>query len=191
MDRILTLDKSLFLWLNNELANPWLDYFFWFITWLGNGWVLALLTGIGLWFYNRSLFKHHLFFIVLAMLLSGIPIVILKLLISRPRPLAEFNHLIKIGKLYIHSLNPISNTTSFPSGHTQSAFAVAVYLSFLFWRLAPIFIIFASLVGLARIYTGVHYPLDVLVGAVIGSLFSVIIWKWQRKKNLSKSNLLL
>lgn len=60
--------------------------------------------------------------------------------------------------------------SSFPSGHTTVAFAGATVLAFDEPRLAPIGYAFAVLVGLSRIYEGVHYPTDVLAGAALGSL---------------------
>lgn len=59
---------------------------------------------------------------------------------------------------------------SFPSGHTMSAFIAAVILSHFYPLLAiPVFGI-ASLIGISRVYNGVHYPGDVLAGILIGIL---------------------
>ncbi len=60
--------------------------------------------------------------------------------------------------------------SSFPSGHTTVAFAGATVLAFDAPELAPYGYAFATLVGLSRIYEGVHYPTDVLAGAALGSL---------------------
>lgn len=60
--------------------------------------------------------------------------------------------------------------SSFPSGHTTVAFAGATVLAFDTPELAPYGYAFATLVGLSRIYEGVHYPTDVLAGAALGSL---------------------
>ncbi len=181
MNSIITLDKNLFLWLNHSLNSPCLDHFFWLITWLGNGWILAFITGLGLWFYDRDIFKYHWPWMMLATLLSGLTVVLIKSLIARPRPLAEFAPLIQNGQLYINVLGSALKTNSFPSGHTQVAFAVATYLSLIFRKVAFIFLMLACLVGISRIYLGVHFPLDVLVGAMIGGGFSVIVWKWRKK----------
>ena len=68
---------------------------------------------------------------------------------------------------------------SFPSGHTCAAFAAGmIWLRALPWKwgrvAAPVL---AVLMGLSRLYVGVHYPSDVLVGAVIGALCAWVIWK--------------
>ncbi len=59
---------------------------------------------------------------------------------------------------------------SFPSNHALNIFCAAVFLSYFFPRYRAPFLIFAALIGLSRIYNGVHYPSDVLVGTLIGSI---------------------
>jgi len=65
-----------------------------------------------------------------------------------------------------------------PSSHAVNNFAVAIYFSYLYPKLKWVLIITASLIVLSRVYVGVHYPSDIIVGALIGSaigfLFSII-----------------
>jgi membrane-associated phospholipid phosphatase len=84
-----------------------------------------------------------------------------------------------------------SSDSSFPSGHTSTAFAMAtsVSLSFPKWYvIAPAFT-YATAVGYSRMYLGVHYPSDVLAGALIGAGSSFLTWKLQKllaKKHQNK-----
>ena len=63
---------------------------------------------------------------------------------------------------------------SFPSGHSASAFAGALLLSLHVPYLAPVFYAIAAIVALSRIYLGVHYPSDVVVGAAAGTVLAVV-----------------
>jgi undecaprenyl-diphosphatase len=57
---------------------------------------------------------------------------------------------------------------SFPSGHAATSFAAATVLSFARPRWAPAFYLLALAIGSSRVYAGVHYPLDIVGGAVLG-----------------------
>lgn len=75
-------------------------------------------------------------------------------------------------------MEPIFGATSFPSGHTTTTFAIAVFLvwalrgSALGWGIVG----WAVLVGLSRIYVGVHYPLDIVAGAALGAIGGSLGW---------------
>ncbi|MFG1813630.1 phosphatase PAP2 family protein [Kribbella sp. NPDC049174] len=60
---------------------------------------------------------------------------------------------------------------SFPSGHSASAAAFAVAVGEVIPGFGPVLRVAASVVAFSRVYTGVHYPSDVLVGATVGALF--------------------
>lgn len=86
-----------------------------------------------------------------------------------------------------HQIKPLIDhvaDASFPSSHTTFVFVIA--LSYLFYKskYALIFIIAAFWVGLARVYVGVHYPLDI-IGGILVSLLSVTL-SWQIKKFIRK-----
>ena len=66
-------------------------------------------------------------------------------------------------------------TGSFPSGHATVAFACATILALAVPRLAPPLFALAGLVAWSRVYVGVHYPLDVLAGAVLGVVLAFAI----------------
>ena len=72
-------------------------------------------------------------------------------------------------------LMEVPTTSSFPSGHALSSFACAYVLARAEPRLAVPAFVLAVLIGFSRIYVGVHYPLDVLAGAVLGLLVATAL----------------
>jgi len=74
---------------------------------------------------------------------------------------------------------------SFPSGHAATSFAAATILSFAFPRLAPFLFVLAAAVAWSRVYVGVHYPLDILGGAVLGVLLATALRRLVRGRQRS------
>ena len=98
----------------------------------------------------------------------------LKHLVARPRPWLDVAGLIPL--IAEHDPN------SFPSGHTTAAFAAGmVWARALPWGWArPLAVVMAVCMGLSRLYVGVHYPTDVLAGALVGSFcawLALKLWK--------------
>ena len=69
----------------------------WWVSVLGDGPPLTLLTGLGLWWYDRSIFKRHYVWLVLAVVLAALVSQGLKRSLERPRPLSEFAALLQSG----------------------------------------------------------------------------------------------
>jgi undecaprenyl-diphosphatase len=91
----------------------------------------------------------------------------LKALFDRPRP-----------PLRYAEPEPLVRTPhdgSFPSGHAATSFAAATIMSFAFPRLAPFLFVLAALVAWSRVYVGVHYPLDIIGGALLGILVALAV----------------
>lgn len=63
---------------------------------------------------------------------------------------------------------------SFPSGHTAAACSIATVISYYYPGFVGIFIIYATLIGISRMYLAVHFPTDVLVGAFVGILITTL-----------------
>jgi len=102
---------------------------------------------------------------VIAVVLADWSAMGLKAFFDRPRPPLRYAE----PKTLVH--NP--HDASFPSGHAATSFAAATMLSFAFPRVAPFLYVLAAAVAFSRVYVGVHYPLDVLGGALLGVLIAV------------------
>ncbi len=101
-----------------------------------------------------------------ALVLSHLVVRILKQSCARLRPSAALD---------IQALVREPTCSSFPSGHAAAAMAVAFVYAMAFPSLAPVLIPGAVLVGASRVFLGVHYPGDVLIGQLIAVLTAVPI----------------
>lgn len=125
-----------------------------------------------------STIKKQAIFIGEAFLVNGFITLALKKAVNRNRPFETYP-----------DIDQASSSTgeSFPSGHTSLAFATATSLSLAYpkwYIIAPSFI-WASTVGYSRMHLGVHYPSDVVAGAIIGSGSAYLTYKvnkWINKK---------
>jgi len=95
---------------------------------------------------------------------------ILKVTVTRLRPFINIPNL-NIKKIGIDKY-------SFPSGHTTGAFSLAVIIALYFPIFGFITVPLAICVGLSRIYIGVHYPTDVIMGLIIGSTCSFLTYRF-------------
>jgi undecaprenyl-diphosphatase len=82
-----------------------------------------------------------------------------------------------------HQLGPSERTHSFPSGHTATAFAGATVLSAFAPRYRLAFYALACLTAFSRLYNGVHYPTDVLAGAVLGVATALLLLAGARRRS--------
>jgi undecaprenyl-diphosphatase len=94
----------------------------------------------------------------------------------RPRP---YVHLPLVHKLI--SMPMSENFQSFPSGHAIFFFALSTVVYYFNKKLGVIFFIFAVLMGIARVFVGVHWPSDILGGAILGILVGLVV-TWFYKK---------
>jgi undecaprenyl-diphosphatase len=113
-----------------------------------------------LWLKNKKKVSLHLFY---AFILDTISVVLLKFVFLRPRPSEIFN----LGM-------DIEIGSSFPSGHTERVFSGAFILSHYYEKYRILFYSLSVIVAFSRIYIGLHFPLDVLIGAINGILFGAI-----------------
>ncbi len=104
--------------------------------------------------------------VALATLIAGIVANLLKTVFDVPRPFAE--------GLW-SALGSLPSTGSMPSGHAATAFAAATALAMMFPRLRWAAYALAALICVSRVYLGVHYVSDVVVGALLGALIGVAV----------------
>ena len=121
--------------------------------------------------------------LISATLVGSILTTTMKLSVDRTRPFVTYpNDIVKYTKGGSHS---------FPSGHTSMAFATATSISLMYpkwYVIAPSFL-WASSIGYSRMYLGVHYPTDVLAGAILGagtSLGTHYLFNYIKKKQAAK-----
>lgn len=156
------LDVSALNLVNHGWSNPVLDAFFSFVTEQRNYVLPAGLFAVYLWVKKGLPGRLCLLTLILGVAVADpISSRLLKPLVHRVRPCAAVP-----GVLTPHGDR---GTFSFPSSHAVNiaAAAVIVGLSFPEWALAAL--VLALLVGLSRIYLGLHYPSDVLAGYILGS----------------------
>lgn len=158
-------DSGLILWIQENLRNPVLDKFFVLVTRLGDKGIIWIILSLFLIIpkKTRRIGIMCLVALIISLLFNNI---IIKNIIKRSRPFHQ-----------ITDLRNLVNAKgySFPSGHTSSSFACAtVMFGNLPKKYGIVMIMLAALIGFSRIYTGVHYPLDVLGGIVTGLLSSYI-----------------
>jgi undecaprenyl-diphosphatase len=104
----------------------------------------------------------------------------LKALVDRPRPPLRYAQ----PKVLV----PLPHDASFPSGHAATSFAAATMLSFAAPRLAPFLFLLAAAVAFSRVYVGVHYPLDIVGGAVLGTIVALSIRYLVRRRIRPRSS---
>lgn len=154
-----------------SIANPFWDFLFQLITICGEQIVIILIIGIIYWTLDKRLGEYIAYSVLASVLLNST----IKDIFKMKRP---------IGEEGIRTLREQTATGySFPSGHTQSASsfygAIAIYLrKRVMYIIATIMII---LIGFSRLYLGVHYPKDVIVGGVLGVLTSLVCYKLYNK----------
>lgn len=107
--------------------------------------------------------------LIVATFFTWFVVQMIKVLVAHPRPFTTL--------MQINALVPGQTGYSFPSGHTALTVAVATVVYVYHKRLGQLLYAFAFVVALSRIYVGVHYPIDVLVGILIGIGIPVCIHK--------------
>ena len=169
LESLINFEGSILLFLQNYVRNPVLNALLIPFT-LSNIAGISCILIVAVFIYFKSLRKAGILMgisLLLEFLLNNL---IIKNLFARIRPYEVIDGLILlVGK---------APDYSFPSGHTGSAFALAVVIFMVMDRKYGIIaLILASLMGFSRLYVGIHYPSDVLGGVILGVVTSVIAVK--------------
>lgn len=126
-------------------------------------------------FKKNIVLKHNAFRIFVPVAISAIIANILKYAIDLPRPYEIYPFIEKLG---------VGGSPSFPSGHTADAFAFAVALALISpkWYIVVPSLLWAMLIGYSRMALGVHFPSDVLAGAIIGTTSAMMCFWFEKRK---------
>lgn len=190
MEWLRSIDESWFRAIHERWHRDWLDPVFWVVSSSGLGWVQpALIVLFGFLLRSGNSFKESLrrnfgawgWPLLLSYALSGsLNTFLIKRLIERDRP----------SNLAWAHPQETAYFGSFPSGHTATSFGIAVMALFLTrgtrlaW-LGWLSIFWACMVGVSRVYRGVHWPTDVLGGALcgmVGASLAILILRLLSRK---------
>ena len=173
LDSLIHTDKDLFLWLNGQHNSFWdvvmvvITYKFTWIPLYG-----ILIYGL-ISLYKKKAVGYLLCIIAVVALSDQIASGLFKPYFMRLRPC----HDPVIGSL-VHVLGGCGGPYGFVSSHAATGFGIATALNLLPFPRLKLFnwlYIWALLYSYSRIYVGVHYPLDILVGALVGTLVAIIL----------------
>ena len=128
--------------------------------------------------YISLVSKHFIFSLTVA----GIVCNILKYIFGVSRPKYFFLE----GYERFNFFNFEHKISSFPSGHTQAAFSLAVLLIIYFRRYFLVIIFLATMMGLSRIFMSMHFPSDLIAGAYLGSVVPILFYVKIFKKKIEK-----
>ena len=155
-----------------ESCGTWMTPIMEFISLLGKGGIALIILSLCLLLYRPT--RHFGTAMAIGLALGALVVNLwLKVVIARPRPYADVNGFFY--PLWVMLGSHTESDFSFPSGHTNAAFAAMVPV-FILGRKnwSWLALVFSVLMGVSRIYLVVHYPSDVLGGLLTGTVAGII-----------------
>ena len=159
-------DRNAFLWVVHHRVS-WLNPVFEAITYLATGgWIWLLIAALLAWRARRDLLNPVLLTAATVWIADAVAALV-KILVARQRPFLTLHG--------IHVLIGHPGSNALPSSHATTAFAGATFLAYRHPRSAvPVFLA-ALAIAFSRVYVGVHYPGDVIAGALIGIAVALLV----------------
>lgn len=183
METLLHWDTALFHWINSGWSNPVLDVIFPAIR--NKYFWLPLYVLVIFWI----IINHHIRKVLLILFFLGLSIFasdtisskLIKYQVQRPRPC----HILNMDPVVIERVK-CGSGFSFPSSHAANHFCLAAFITSIFGdymrRWKYLWWVWAGLIALAQVYVGIHYPLDILGGAVLGIIVGMSMGKYCFRK---------
>jgi len=168
---LVEFDKKAFLYFNSIHSSEWDKIMYWISG--DTSWVPLYMILLLFIIYKERPYRFifTILFVTITVALCDQISVLIKNLVERPRP----THDPEIANL-VHIVNNYrGGTYGFVSSHAANVFGVATFLSnqFKHFRWSLFLFVWASIVAYSRVYLGVHYPLDIICGAVLGILIGI------------------
>lgn len=173
---MLLIDEFLFLVLFN-LANEYVvlgKVMVIATNWSSKLFAIIYFMGIVILLLNKS---KKLIPFILAPATAFVTVHIIRFIYLRQRPFVA----LEIESLIDHAANG-----SLPSMHAVSAFIIGIVVWYTHKRIGRYVLVLAAVTGISRVMVGVHYPLDIVVGAMLAVLISVVIFKITDKQEETK-----
>jgi undecaprenyl-diphosphatase len=176
-DYLLQLDRHLFYFINHDLANPFFD------------WIMPYIRNPKCWI---PLYLFIIFFCIRNFKKQGLIIIVMLALSAGFADFTSASMVKQVAKRVRPCRDPVTSKTdiarvncgtgySFPSTHATDHFAVAVFMIMLFykrWKWILFWgVLWAGSICFAQVYVGVHYPIDVICGALYGTLIGWVFSK--------------
>ena len=166
-------DAAVMEFVQNHMHNTVTDAVFPILTYLGEAGAVWIALALTLLFFRRTRVTGILMLVSLLLtFLTGE--LLLKNIVCRPRPCADFPD--------VPLLIARPGSYSFPSGHSGSSFTAATALFLRPRKGGAAALVLAALIAFSRVFLFVHYPTDILAGALLGVLFALAVYFVYKKK---------